>query len=134
MYGTMKGNDGAQEQAAGGVCRQDFERTLGEVRSGVSACIHLHDRRACECIPMQNGGLDGGRSAPTREQGRMHINTSKTRQIQHILAQYFAIGGHDDHIRRPGIQFFQGFGLAQPLRLDNLQAKLEGESFDGRRG
>ena len=26
---------------------------------------------------------------------------------------------------------FQGFGLAQPLRLDNLQAKLEGESFDG---
>ena len=50
------------------------------------------------------------------------------------LAEDLAEGGHHDQVGRPGAQLLLGFGLAQPLRLDDFDAKRKGERFDRRRG
>ncbi|HMN59698.1 MAG TPA: hypothetical protein PJ988_05010 [Anaerolinea sp.] len=112
------GGKGPPRRIAG----EDLYRLPAEGWAGVDPGVHLHDGRAGDGVPVQDGGLDGGGSAPARQQRGMHIDAAVAWQVQHVLAQDLAESGHHDQVGGPAVQFLLGIGQAQPFRLDDLQA------------
>ena len=142
-------------QGAGGIGLEDGHDMTCTHRTRVQAGFHLHDADAGLRIASLDGPLDGGCTAPARQQRGMDVQTAQPGQIQHRLRQQQAIGGHHHHVRLQGSQSgqcFLGFlvggltpypallGLigsrkadAQRLRLKDWKIGSQCTLLDGRR-
>ena len=90
-------------QGGGGVGRGNGQALGDQHVSGVQPCIHLHDGHARFGIARFNGAVNGGRSAPARQQRRVDVHAAQAWQVKHPLRQDQAVGCHHQHVQ-PGIQ------------------------------
>ena len=60
----------------------------------------------------------------------MHVDAAETGQVENVLAEDLSKSGDHDEVGVPGQELFLGFGAAQALGLDDLQAEGKGQSFN----
>ena len=96
-------------QGAGGIGLEDGHHVTCAHRPRVQPRFHLHDADAGLGVASLDGPLDGGRTAPARQQRGMDVQATQPGQIQHRLRQQQAIRGHHHHVRLQGAQGRQGF-------------------------
>src|SRR6266446_8216313 len=108
-----------------GVARGNGEPPLQQYGACVQTRVHLHDRDAGFGVAGEQGSLDGCRSAPARQQGRVNVDAPQGRQNQDLAWHDQAIGHDDQNLRSPGLELCARGGAAESLRL--CQRQLRGK-------
>ena len=120
-------------QAGGGVVGGDGQARFCPDRAGIQAFIHLHDADAGLRVACFDGALDGGGTAPARQQRGVDVKAAKAGVGEKPRRQEQAVSGDDDEVRarqfgkrrRVGVQFF---------RLGDGEVMCERGFFDGAGG
>ncbi len=93
-----------------GMLTGNRRRRLSAISSRIHAMPNTHNGNASNLITSKNGTLNGGRTTPTRQQGRMNIHNTKRRHMQHLIRQNAAVRSNTENI-----------SLRSPERLNNLR-------------
>ena len=72
----------------------DFQLFFQHHVTGIEARVHLHDGDAGLRVARFDGALNGRRTAPARQQGRVDVETAVGGRIQDRLGQNQAVSHH----------------------------------------
>lgn len=100
----------------GGCARTCGQRAAHAVVAGVEPLLHGHDAHADLLVAGEDGPLDGGRPAPARKQGPVHVQAAEGRQVEHLLGENRPVGRHADDIGRERGELREHRGVAQRAR------------------
>jgi hypothetical protein len=119
-------------QLAVGFIRAEQRALLDEDVARVHAGIHRDDRHARLLCAVANRRLQRRRTAIARQEARMNVERDPARgDIENRLRDDPAVRRDDEHIGRERGEIRRE--RAQFQRLEDRQAVLERERFDGRR-
>ena len=105
---------------------------LGAISTGIHAMPNTHNRNASNLITSKNGTLNGRRTTPTRQQGRMNIHNTQRRHMQHLIRQNAAIGSHAEDISLRSCELINNL-RRHTISLNNRQTQLQRTSLNRRR-
>ena len=120
-------------QLSAAFLRQNVHTPLQQHRPGVNAPIHQHGGNAGLLISLQNPPRNGGTSPVFGQEGRMHVNVAKGRNVQQLLRQNLPEGRRHAQVRCQSLQLFHAF-LANPLGLIDRNPPAKGFLLHRRRG
>ncbi len=116
----------AREQLPRRLLGTDLGLDLEQDGPGVEPLLHQHRGHAGAGLPGGDRGLDRRRAAPAREQRGVQVDAAEPRQPEEVAREDLAEG--DDH-RDVGLKLRhlrQEVGVADPLRLQDLEPVLAG--------
>ena len=97
--------------------------------AGIQPGIHLHNAHAGFGITGSNGTLNGGSTAPARQQRGVDVQAASARNGEDFGGQQQAVGGHHHHIGLLCGQECGSFGVAQGGGLRQRQTQRLGGLF-----
>lgn len=106
--------------------------SLGAISTGINAMTNTHNGNASNLITSKNGTLNGGRTTPTRQQGRMNIHNTERRHMQHIIRQNTTIGSHTENISLRSLERLNNL-RRHAISLNNRQPQLKRLGLNRRR-
>ena len=86
-------------QIGGRLLRSDGRAGCQQNVAGVHAGVHHHGGDAGFAIPVDDGPLDGGRTAIARQQRGVHVDGTPAGDVQQALGQQLAEGHHHEKVR-----------------------------------
>ena len=105
---------------------------LSTISTSIHAMSNAHDRNASNLITSENRTLNRSSPTPTRQQGRMNINNTKRRHVQHFIRQNATIGSHTENIGLRSLERLNNLGR-HTISLNNRQPKLKCLGLNRRR-
>ena len=93
---------------------------------------NTHNGNADNLITSKNGTLNGCRTTPTRQQGRMNIHNTKRRHMQHLIRQNAAVRSHTENISLRSLERLNKL-RRHTISLNNRQPQLQRLSLNRRR-
>lgn len=105
---------------------------LSTISTSIHAMSNAHDRNASNLITSENRTLNRSSPTPTRQQGRMNINNTKRRHVQHFIRQNTAIGSHAENVSLGSLKRLNNL-RRHTISLNNGQTKLKRLSLNRRR-
>lgn len=105
---------------------------LSTISTSIHAMSNAHDRNASNLITSENRTLNRSSPTPTRQQGRMNINNTKRRHVQHFIRQNTAIGSHAENVSLGSLKRLNNL-RRHTISFNNGQTKLKRLSLNRRR-
>lgn len=106
--------------------------SLSTISTSIHAMSNAHNGNASNLITSKNRTLNRSSPTPTRQQGRMNINNTKRRHVQHFIRQNTAIGSHAENISLGSLKRLNNL-RCHAIGLNNGQTKLKRLSLNRRR-
>ena len=105
---------------------------LSTISTGIHTMPNTHNGNASDLITSKNGTLNGSRTTPTRQQGRMNIHNTKRRHMQHLVRQNAAIGSHAENISSSSLKRLNNL-RCHAIGLNNRQPQFKRLGLNRRR-
>lgn len=105
---------------------------LSAISTGIHAMPNTHNGNAGNLVTSKNGTLNGGSTAPTRQQGRMNIYNTKRRHMQHLIRQNATISSHAENISLRSLKRLNNL-RRHTISLDHGQPQLKRLGLNRRR-
>ncbi len=107
-------------------------RRLGTISTGINAMSNTHNGNTSNLITSENRTLNRSSPTPTRQQGRMNINNTKRRHVQHFIRQNTAIGSHAENISLGSLKHLNNL-RRHTIGLNDRQPQLKRLGLNRRR-
>ena len=113
--------------------RVDVVGDLMEDGARVEPRVHQHDGDAGRVDAVQDGPLDGSRTAQLGEERGMHVDHAAARHREQVGLEDVPVGDHDTHVGGQRADPRDEIGVGGPRRLEHRHALGLCRQFHGRR-
>ena len=123
-----------RRQLARRLLRADRHRRRAQHGPGVHALVHLERGDARDGLAAHDRPLDRRGAAVARQQRAVDVDGSSPGRVEHRPRQDLAERDDDGHVGAERAQAIGPLGIAQPRRLEHLDARGQRARLDRRRG